>query len=117
MTKNRTRKSPLLVGLIFVSLIAGLFVNLALPGAVSATQAGDVTAIVGARIWDGTGAAAYNPGMMLIRDGRIMYVGSSGAVPIPAGATVVNLNGRTVIPGLINTHGHVGDVMGLEGGH
>jgi imidazolonepropionase-like amidohydrolase len=117
MTKDRTLQPPLLKGLIFASLVVGLFVGLALPGAASAAQAGDVTAIVGARIWDGTGADALNPGVMLIRDGRIMYVGSSGAVPIPAGATVVNLNGRTIIPGLINTHGHVGDVMGLEGGH
>jgi imidazolonepropionase-like amidohydrolase len=49
---------------------------------------------------------------MLVRDGRITYVGSRGDVPVPSGATVVNLNGRTIIPGLINTHGHVGSVGG-----
>ena len=37
-------------------------------------------------------------------------------MPVPDGATVVNLNGRTIIPGLINTHGHVGGVLGLEDG-
>ena len=72
MTKNRTLLSPLLMGSIFASLVASLLVDLTLPGAVSAAQAGDVTAVVGARIWDGTGAAAINPGVMLIRDGRIM---------------------------------------------
>ena len=117
MTKNRTLLSPLFMGSILASLVVCLLMDFARPRAASAAQAGDVTAIVGARIWDGTGAEAINPGVMLIRDGRIMYVGSSGAVPIPAGATVVNLNGRTIIPGLINTHGHVSDVMGLEGGH
>ena len=123
MTTKRTLLSPLLLGSIFAGLVVGLVVDLALPGMVSAAQAGGsadqagVTALVGARIWDGTGAAAIPDGVMLVRDGRIMYVGSRGAVPVPAGATVVNLNGRTIIPGLINTHGHVGGTLGLEGGH
>ena len=127
MTKKRTLLSPLLSPLVMASILAGLtvglVVDLAFPGVASAAQArgsasqGGVTALVGARIWDGTGAAAIPNGMMLVRDGRIMYVGARGAVPIPAGATVVNLNGRTIIPGLINTHGHVGGTLGLEGGH
>jgi imidazolonepropionase-like amidohydrolase len=120
MTKNRTQGSPLLVGSIIAGLVVSLVVDLALPGAASAAQTngpGDVTAVVGARIWDGTGAPAIPDGIMLIRDGRIAYVGARGAVPVPRGATVVNLSGRTIIPGLINTHGHVSDVVGLEGGH
>ena len=84
----------------------GLVLGLALTGTGSAAQ--EVTALVGARIWDGTGAEALSDGLMLVRDGRITYVGSRGDVPVPSGATVVNLNGRTIIPGLINTHGHVG---------
>ena len=126
MIKQRTLLSPLFAGWVFAGLAMGLLVglvaDLALPGMVSAAQgrgsAGQtgVTALVGARIWDGTGAAAIPDGVMLVRDGRIMYVGSRGAVPVPDGATVVNLNGRTIIPGLINTHGHVSDVVGLQGG-
>ena len=131
MTKKRTLLShlfsPLLSPLVMASILAGLavglVVDLAFPAMASAAQArgsasqAGVTALVGARIWDGTGAAAIPNGMMLVRDGRIMYVGARGNVPIPAGATVVNLNGRTIIPGLINTHGHVGGTLGLEGGH
>ena len=125
MTKKRTLLSPLISPLVMASILAGLavgfVVDLAFPGMASAAQArgsasqAGVTALVGARIWDGTGAAAISDGLMLVRDGRIMYVGARGAVPIPAGATVVNLNGRTIIPGLINTHGHVGGTLGLEG--
>ena len=113
MIKKRTLLSPLLVGSILAGLVVGLVVDLLLPGMAAAAQARgsadqQVTALVGARIWDGTGAAAISDGVMLVRDGRITYVGSRGGVPIPSGATVVNLNGRTIIPGLINTHGHVG---------
>jgi imidazolonepropionase-like amidohydrolase len=130
MIKKRTLFSPLFAGSILVSLtaglalslVAGLALDLVLPGVASAAQTrgsdqAGVTALVGARIWDGTGTAAIPDGVMLIRDGRIMYVGPRGAVPLPAGATVVNLNGRTIIPGLINTHGHVGGTLGLEGDH
>ncbi len=106
MNTHRTLYSPRRIGWVLVGLVMGL----ALTGTGSAAQ--EVTALVGARIWDGTGADAISNGLMLVRDGRIQYVGERGDVPIPSGATVVNLNGRTIIPGLINTHGHVGSVGG-----
>ena len=109
MNTHRTLFSPRRIGWILVGLVMGL----ALPRG-SAAQ--EVTALVGARIWDGTGAEAISDGLMLIRDGRITYVGERGDVSVPSGATVVNLNGRTIIPGLINTHGHVGGTVGLGGG-
>ena len=101
MNTHRTLLSPRRIGWILVGLVMGL----ALP---MGSAAQEVTAFVGARIWDGTGAEAISNGLMLVRDGRIQYVGERGDVPLPSGATVVNVNGRTIIPGLINTHGHVG---------
>ncbi|MCH7826181.1 MAG: amidohydrolase family protein [Acidobacteria bacterium] len=103
-------------------LIAGLLaVACSAPGQ-QATEATDptaqgLTAFVGARIIDGTGADAIENGVLLVRDGRVEAVGSADEVPIPLGAERVDLTGRTVFPGLINTHGHVGDTLGLEGGH
>ncbi len=76
-----------------------------------------VTAFVGARIWDGTGDEAVPRGAMLVRDGKSMGVVAEGDIEIPSGAEIVDLGGRIVIPGLINTHGHVGGTLGLEGGH
>lgn len=64
-----------------------------------------VTALTGARVIDGTGRAPIERATILIRDGRIDAVGAN--VTIPAGATRVDLTGKTIIPGMVNAHGHV----------
>src|SRR5262249_24774838 len=46
--------------------------------------------------------------------GRI--VAAAAGAKAPDGARVVSLAGKTVIPGLVNAHGHVGDTAGLQGG-
>ncbi len=62
------------------------------------------TAYTGAIVWDGTGAPAA-AATLVVDSGRIVAVGA-GVEP-PRGATVVPLDGKYVIPGLIETHGHV----------
>ena len=54
---------------------------------------------------DGAGGAALENATLLVANGRIQEVGT--AVKVPAGATRVDLRGKTIIPGLINSHGHV----------
>ena len=76
-----------------------------------------VIAFVGARIIDGTVAAPLEDAVLIVRDGRIQAVGPRADVSIPAQATRIDVSGKTLMPGLINAHGHVGDVIGLEGGH
>ena len=71
-------------------------------------------AFVGARIIDGTGADAIESGVLVVRDGRIEAVGAADAVEVPADAEQVDVGGRTIMPGLINAHGHVNNVRGLE---
>ena len=44
----------------------------------------------------------------LVRDDLIVRVGSAGEVTAPPEARVVELNGRTVMPALVNTHAHLG---------
>jgi len=63
---------------------------------------------VGARVIDGTGAPPIEDGVILVESGRITGVGLRSEVTLPPGAEVVDLGGRTVVPGLINSHGHVG---------
>lgn len=74
-------------------------------------------AFVGGRIVDGTGAPAIENGVLISIDGKIVAIGSAATTPIPADAQRVDVSGKTLIPGLINTHGHVGQVLGLETGH
>ncbi len=76
-----------------------------------------LTAFLGARLIDGTGAEPIDDAVLLVRDGRIEAVGRRGQISVPPGAERVELEGGTVFPGLINTHGHVGDTVGLEAGH
>jgi Tol biopolymer transport system component len=45
-------------------------------------------------------------GDMVITNNRIAAIGPSGKVPIPAGAVVRNLSGRTIMPGLVDIHAH-----------
>ncbi len=71
-------------------------------------------AFVGARIIDGTGAAAIENGVLVVRDGRIEAVGSGDAIAVPADAEQVDVTGRTIMPGMINAHGHVNNVQGLD---
>ena len=71
-------------------------------------------AFVGARIIDGTGSAAIENGVLVVRDGRIETVGAGDAVEVPADAEQIDVSGRTLMPGLINAHGHVNNVRGLE---
>ena len=72
-----------------------------------------LTAFTGARLIVGDGGAIEN-GTIVVRDGVIEAVGASGEVAAPEDAATVDLTGRTVTPGLVNAHGHVNDVRGLE---
>jgi imidazolonepropionase-like amidohydrolase len=62
--------------------------------------------ITGARLFDGTGAAVRDGAAVLVSDGVIERVGNAGD-PAPEGARVVDLDGRMLLPGLINVHVHV----------
>lgn len=47
-------------------------------------------------------------GLLVINDGRIAYAGPGDGFAIPADATVVDATGRWIMPGLVDTHSHVG---------
>lgn len=54
------------------------------------------------------------PGMTVVIEGeRIKTVGKAGEVAVPAGATVIDGAGKTLVPGLWDMHGHVSDDDGL----
>jgi len=69
----------------------------------AAPAAGQVTAIVGATVFDGTGAAP-RVATVIIRDGRIAEVGSG--LKAPRGATVIQAKGKALLPGFFDLHTH-----------
>jgi len=75
------------------------------PSAAQAPSDTGVTALTGVRIIAGTGGPAIERGTIVISNGRITAAGAS--VQVPAGATRVDLAGKTVMPGMINAHAHV----------
>jgi imidazolonepropionase-like amidohydrolase len=53
-------------------------------------------------------------GVLVIRDGEIVAVGAADDVRIPRGATVVEVADATIVPGLVDTHSHIGEVAGAD---
>ena len=82
-------------------------------GASTAAHA-QTTVLRGARLIDGRGDAPLDNATIVIREGRIVSIGPSAATPVPAGAEVVEYAGKTIIPGLISDHSHVGIFVGLK---
>jgi imidazolonepropionase-like amidohydrolase len=70
------------------------------------------TAFVGGRVIDGTGRVIDN-GTVVVSGATIAAVGPA-STPVPAGASRVDLKGKTILPGLINAHGHVPATTGLR---
>lgn len=63
-------------------------------------------AIVNAYIIDGTGAEPISNGVVMIRDNRIVEVGSMENIQIPQSAKQIDAAGATILPGIINAHVH-----------
>ena len=66
-----------------------------------------VVALTHVRVIDGTGAPARADQTIVIRDGAIAAMGDARSVSVPAGARVMDLTGRSVIPGLVMVHEHL----------
>jgi imidazolonepropionase-like amidohydrolase len=67
----------------------------------------NVTALVGANLIDGNGGPGVNDSAVVMADGRVTQIGARSEVDIPSAATVIDVTGKTVMPGLINCHAHL----------
>ena len=68
-------------------------------------------ALVGARIVPVSGAPIES-GIRVVRDGVIAHVGPLDSTPVPAGALIRDVSGKVIVPGLVDTHSHIGAVEG-----
>lgn len=83
---------------------------------VEAEQA-SVVALTGATLHSMTPRSQPIGGaVVLVEGGRVLEAGPADEVQIPAGAEVIDLTGLHLLPGLINAHGHIAGVRGLESG-
>jgi imidazolonepropionase-like amidohydrolase len=73
---------------------------------------GPMIALTHVRVIDGTGAPAQEDQTIVISDGKIQRLGPSDQVSPPNGAKVLDLNGYTVLPGLVGMHDHMFFPMG-----
>ncbi|MDE2783697.1 MAG: amidohydrolase family protein [Gemmatimonadota bacterium] len=68
---------------------------------------GDATVLTGGLLIDGTGAPAVPDGVVVMRGGRITGAGAAGTVDVPAGATMIDVTGKTIMPGMIEGNSHI----------
>jgi imidazolonepropionase-like amidohydrolase len=89
-----------LVGVLSVSVAFVLSAQSPAPSAIVITHA---------TVIDGVAAEPLRDASVVIRDGKIERI-VAGSVNVPAGATVLDLKGRWLLPGFIDAHSHVRDL-------
>lgn len=66
-----------------------------------------VVALTHVRVIDGTGAPARTDQNVILRDGLIAAVGPAANTPVPEGARVIDLTGKSIMPGMVMVHEHL----------
>lgn len=92
------------VGRVFAGIVAV---------ALSASVGAETVVLRDFTLIDGTGSQPVPKQALIMTDGRISWVGPSARVKIPAGAKVERLAGKYLMPGLIDSHVHLGLVDGI----
>lgn len=77
------------------------------------TLLGEPTAYVGATLIPISSAPIEN-GVLLIDDGKILAIGPAETTRIPADISVFDLTGKTIMPGLVDSHSHIGGWPGFN---
>jgi enamidase len=101
-----------------ITLIASSICICSQPGLGQAPELSDLTrqfvahddpviALTGVRVIDGTGGAMLSNRTIVVRGGRIAEMGADGTVSIPDDARVLDLAGKTILPGFVQLHEHM----------
>jgi imidazolonepropionase-like amidohydrolase len=81
--------------------------------AVSAQAQERPVAFVNAKIIPIVGAD-LGSGTIVVRNGKIVAIGDSRNVRPPAGAEIIDVKGKTIMPGLVDSHSHIGETAGAD---
>jgi imidazolonepropionase-like amidohydrolase len=90
--------------------ISAALIGLALCGATASAQ--EIIVLTHVNVIDGTGTAVQRGRTVIVAGDRIQSI-SAAATRTPAGAKTVDLQGRTIMPLMINAHGHLGLTSGI----
>jgi len=74
-------------------------------GSIPTIEAGRLV-LIGAQLINGTASAPVRDSVIVIHNGRIESAGARDTTAVPAGAEVIDVTGKTIIPGLVNLHVH-----------
>lgn len=96
-----TGRAPLLRGLMCVAAAALLC------GGPALAQQGRTTVLTGGMLINGLSSPPLHDAAVVIQGDKIVQVGRATEVKIPAGATVIDTTGQTMMPGLIDAHAHL----------
>ncbi len=72
------------------------------------------TAFLNARIIPIVGAP-IEQGILLVQNGKITAVGDARTVRLSSDVQIIDMQGKTIMPGLVDTHSHIGDGSGADG--
>jgi imidazolonepropionase-like amidohydrolase len=86
---------------------------LCLTGFLAAQAQPGPVAYVGARIIPVNGPEIPN-GVLIVEGGKIRALGAAGSTPIPSGARREDVSGKIIMPGIVDTHSHIGGVEGAD---
>jgi hypothetical protein len=67
-----------------------------------------------ARIITMRGNEVIENGDILVRNGRVYAVGKRGAVTVPMNAEIIDVTGKTIVPGFIDVHSHLGPYIAWD---
>jgi imidazolonepropionase-like amidohydrolase len=95
MGENTMRRFP----------VTALLLLLALSPCGAGENPPKVTVLKAARLFDGRSESLLRDGVVIVEGGRITAAGAR--LPIPPGATVVDLGDATLLPGFIDSHTHI----------
>lgn len=82
--------------------------GVSLERAITADKPNGMLALVGARLItmsDENGGIVAD-GTIIVKDNKIISIGQRGNISVPAGATVVDVTGKTIVPGYVDAHAH-----------
>jgi imidazolonepropionase-like amidohydrolase len=105
--KTAKRSLRFAIGVVLVMLVVCLAYSRVGAQTPSQTKAQPIV-LKGARLIDGTGRPAVENSVLVIAGDKIVAAGKAGAVSIPKDASVQDVSGKTIMPALINLHGHLG---------